>query len=144
MFQQRKGTDFIVVHCSATPPTHDWGRAEIDRVHRKQGWLGIGYHYVIKRDGTVEEGRPRDTVGAHVEGFNARSIGICMVGGVAADGKKAENNFTPAQFDALAQLLGTLKRVFPKAAIQGHRDFPGVKKDCPSFDVRSWLKTRGL
>lgn len=143
MFQPRKGTDFIAVHCSATPPTHNWGRAEIDRSHRQRGFIAIGYHYVIKRDGTVETGRPRDTVGAHVEGYNSRSIGICMIGGVNAAGK-AENNFTPAQFDALADLLATLKRVFPKAVIQGHRDFPKVAKDCPSFDVRSWLKTRGL
>lgn len=137
--KKRAKTDYIVVHCSATG-TQNFGAADIDKWHRKQGWACIGYHYVIRRDGTVEEGREEDVVGAHVAGFNENSIGICMIGGVDADDPaKAQNNFTKEQFDSLKQLLVDLKVRHPHATIQGHRDFPGVKKACPSFDVREWL-----
>lgn len=131
---------FIAVHCSATQDSMDVGVKEIDRWHRDKGFLKIGYHFVIRRSGVVEVGRPVTEVGAHVEDFNSRSIGICMVGGVNKQ-LKAENNFTPAQFASLANLLKELAPQFPQAVVQGHRDFPNVAKACPSFDVRAWLKT---
>jgi N-acetylmuramoyl-L-alanine amidase len=137
-FKNRTRTDFIAVHCSATGPQADIGKAEIDRWHRAQGWNGIGYNFVIRRDGTLETGRPMEAVGAHVQGFNETSVGICLVGGVAADGKTPEDNFTAAQKDTLASLVRTLKGVYPKATVQGHRDFPKVAKACPSFDVKKW------
>lgn len=150
---------FIAVHCSATQASADIGRAEIDRWHRQKGWLMIGYHFVIRRDGTIERGRPIDMAGAHVEGHNHESIGICMVGGVKqvpdADGKddpdgpqwdlEPENNFTEDQFQSLAQLVLELRnKGYGAATVQGHRDFPGVTKACPSFDVKSWLKENSL
>lgn len=115
-------------------------RDDIDRWHRLRGWAGIGYHWVIRRDGRLEPGRPMNLRGAHVENYNHCAIGICMVGGVDAKGKPSPN-FTPAQMDALRGLLDTLSKQFPKATIQGHRDFPQVAKACPSFDVRTWLQT---
>lgn len=136
----RERTDFIAIHCSATTDKMNIGAADIDKWHRGKGWKCLGYHYVIRRDGTVEEGREEATVGAHVEGWNAVSLGICMVGGVDAnDVKLAKNNFTKAQFDSLKQLLVDLKIRYPKAKIQGHRDFPKVAKACPSFSVADWL-----
>lgn len=142
--KKRERTDYIAVHCSATA-TQSVTAAMIDKWHRKNGWACIGYHYVIRRDGTVEEGRDEAVVGAHVAGFNEVSVGICMVGGVDAnDHTKAQNNFTPEQFNSLKQLLIDLKVRYPQATIQGHRDFPGVKKACPSFDVREWLKEVGV
>lgn len=145
MAEVRKKTDFIVVHCSATRPNMDVGAAEIRKWHRAQGWEDIGYHYVIRRNGKLEKGRAENLVGSHVKGFNAVSIGVCLVGGVAQDDfTKAENNFTPAQFATLRELLANLKGRFPQAVIQGHRDFPKVAKACPSFDVRKWLKSVGL
>lgn len=143
--KKRDKTDFIAIHCSATSEKQNIGAADIDRWHRKQGWACIGYHYVIRRDGTVEPGRDETVVGAHVADFNSSSIGICMVGGVDADDvSKAENNFTEAQFASLKKLLVGLKARYPQAKIQGHRDFPNVKKACPSFDVKAWLKTAGV
>lgn len=139
----RPATDFIVVHCAATKPNQDIGAADIDRWHRAQGWACIGYHYVIRRDGTLEDGREESRIGAHVQGYNTNSIGICMAGGIDLKGNP-ENNFTPEQFDTLATLLSWLKDTYPKAVIQGHRDFPKVAKACPSFDVRDWLKTISL
>jgi N-acetylmuramoyl-L-alanine amidase len=141
----RASTDYIAVHCSATGPKQNIGAADIDKWHRAKGWKCIGYHYVIKRDGTVEEGRDDSTIGAHVENWNSVSVGICMVGGVDAnDIKKAVNNFTPEQFDSLKTLLQKLKVKYPKAKIQGHRDFPKVAKACPSFDVAEWLMVAQL
>ncbi|WP_296084228.1 N-acetylmuramoyl-L-alanine amidase [uncultured Agrobacterium sp.] len=141
--KKRARTDYLAVHCSATTPTMDIGRAEIDRWHRAKGWLMIGYHFVIRRDGRVEIGRPVDVPGAHVEGYNSVSVGICLVGGIDAKGK-AQDNFTPAQYAALAELLIKLKKDYPKATIQGHRDFPKVAKDCPCFDVRNWINQTGV
>ena len=138
---KRKTTDFIVVHCSATTSKMDIGAAEIDRWHRSKGWQCIGYTFVIRRDGSIEEGREVDVIGAHVEGHNANSIGICMVGGVAADGKTPENNFTPEQFASLKSLVARLKTKYHDAVVQGHRDFPGVAKACPSFSVKDWLNS---
>lgn len=143
LYTSRKSTSWIAVHCSATQAKADIGAKEIRQWHRAKGWVDIGYHFVIRRDGTVETGRPIDVIGAHVENFNHASIGICMVGGINAQGK-AEDNFTPAQYAALAELLRDLKARYPKAQIQGHRDFPGVKKDCPCFDVRSWVDRTGV
>lgn len=128
---------YLVVHCSATPADRDIGVKELDRMHRERGFVCIGYHKVIRRDGTVEDGRPLTQRGAHVEDWNHCSIGICLVGGV--DSKlKPEANFTEAQFESLRKLL--LDLPFPDAVIQGHRDFPNVSKACPSFDVKHWLR----
>lgn len=127
----------LVVHCSATQPLAKLGAKDIDRWHRERGFLKIGYHFVIKTDGTIETGRPITEAGAHVAGHNSTSIGICMIGGVNKQGK-SENNFTLEQFASLATLLTDLLKKFPKAEIKGHRDFPEVKKDCPCFDVKKW------
>lgn len=141
----RKTTKYIVLHCSATRPNMDVGVKDIRRWHLAQGWSDIGYHYVIKRDGTVQKGRPEAEVGAHVAGFNASSIGICMVGGVnQKDFRIPENNFTREQFAALKDLVAVLVRKYPKAVIMGHCDFPKVNKACPSFDARFWAEGNGF
>ena len=133
--------DLIVIHCAATKPNQDIGRAEIDRWHRERGWLGIGYHYVIRRDGRVENGRPLEKAGAHVQGLNANSIGICLVGGLNAKGQPAPE-FTAEQWDALETLVRTLKKQFPNARIAGHNEF--AAKACPSFNVQEWRKDIGI
>lgn len=143
MFKKRKTTTAIVVHCSATQPKQDIGAAEIERWHRQRNFLAIGYHYVIRRDGTVEKGRDEDAVGAHVEGHNSTSVGVCMVGGIDAKGNP-QDNFTPAQYASLQTLLRDLKTRYSTAEIKGHRDFPGVAKACPSFSVKDWLTKNPL
>lgn len=140
-YKARDKTDFIAVHCSATRPSADIGVVDIDRWHRAKGWNGCGYNRVIRRDGTIEQGRPDNAVGAHVDGFNSTSLGICMAGGVAEDGTTPENNFTPEQYMSLLVVLKELTKAYPKATIRGHRDYPGVKKACPSFDVQAWWAT---
>ena len=144
-FNTRERTDYIVVHCSATRPHQDIGAEEITKWHKAAGFKDIGYHYVIRRDGVLERGRPDEAVGSHVKGFNEVSVGICLVGGVKADDPfKPDNNFTPEQFVTLKTLLTKLKEKYPKAKIQGHRDFPKVGKDCPCFDVKAWVKASKL
>lgn len=138
-----EAVEYIAVHCSATQPKAEIDAKAIDRMHRLQGWSKIGYHFVIKRDGTVEKGRELNEVGAHVLNYNTKSVGICLAGGVN-DKLKAENNFTDDQFHALAVLLQEMQAKFPKAVIQGHRDFPNVAKDCPCFDVRQWMSETGV
>ncbi|QOC54161.1 N-acetylmuramoyl-L-alanine amidase [Caulobacter vibrioides] len=147
-----KRVDYLVVHCSATPATRNIGAKEIRQMHMQQGWADIGYHYVIRRDGTVEKGRTNSTPGAHVQGFNSRSLGICLVGGVKPDGKTAETNFTDAQYAALRHTLANLKHAFPAAEIVGHRDLSPDRnrdgritpdewlKECPTFDVKAWFE----
>lgn len=129
---------YIAVHCSATKASMDIGAKEIRKWHvEERKWSDIGYHFVIRRDGTLEFGRPLERAGSHVKNYNTTSIGICMVGGIDAQGK-AENNFTEAQFERLRLLLSNLTAQFPAAEVKGHRDFPGVHKDCPCFDVKKW------
>ena len=136
-----RNPDMIVVHCSATLPKPTLGARDINSWHAQKGWMGIGYHYVIRADGTIEMGREEQMRGAHAEQVNDRSIGICMIGGVDEKGKPA-NNFTPAQFDSLAVLIADIRARHSIKEVIGHRDVPGVKKACPSFDVQVWLEER--
>lgn len=130
---KRKITE-IIVHCSATPEGKDFTVADITRWHNQRGFRTIGYHYVIYRDGSVHTGRPEGEIGAHCTGHNAVSIGICYIGGLAADGKTAKDTRTPEQREALLMLLRHLRKKYPGAKIYGHRDF--AAKACPSFDAR--------
>jgi N-acetylmuramoyl-L-alanine amidase len=144
-----KKVDEIVIHCSATPPSSDIGASEIDEMHKARGWRGIGYHKVIRRDGTIENGRVLDDdefisdieVGAHSRGHNGHSVGICLVGGIRVkDGiASPEFNYTRRQMHALYGLLFEMIAQFPGATILGHRDLPGVTKACPCFNVREWM-----
>jgi N-acetylmuramoyl-L-alanine amidase len=144
-YKKRTETNFIVVHCAASTAKMDIGRADIDRWHRARGWFTIGYHYVIRRDGTLEVGRPEDVVGAHVLNHNSDTIGICLAGGLAADKKTPEDNFTQAQFATLETLLRTLKGRYPDAEICGHSDFPEHKtRACPVFDLKAFLNRTQL
>lgn len=127
----------FIIHCSATPPTADIGAFQIDEWHKKQGWSGIGYHFVIRRNGKIENGRPLEVTGAHCKGQNKNSIGICLVGGIDADGKP-QNNFTDAQFQSLRKLVTDLKNNFPQATIHGHYEF--AAKACPCFNVQEFFR----
>lgn len=138
---------YITVHASATYPSMehvdvDW----IRNVHVNQfGWSDVGYHFVIKRDGTVQTGRPAHRVGAHVGNNNTGNIGVCMAGGLKEGTKNtAEDNFTDAQYTALNKLLTELHERWPSAQLMGHNDFPEYEsRGCPCFNQHvyfSWLK----
>ena len=140
----RKKTNWIVLHCSATRGSQDFGAADIRRWHKAQGWRDIGYHFVIRRDGKVEKGRALDAIGSHVKGHNADSVGICLVGGIDDKTWQPADNFTPAQWKSLKQLVDTLVKRYPAAKVLGHRDFPKVQKACPCFDAKLWAKKNGF
>ena len=125
----------IIIHCSAVRPWQVSGQQDIDRWHRQKGWNGCGYHYVVRRDGTIETGRPLEMVGAHCVHHNQHSIGVCYEGGLDADGLTADTR-TAAQKVAMRQLLEKLHEQFPKAIIAGHNVFDPTK-DCPCFDAVS-------
>ena len=136
---QFKDVTHLVVHCSATPPDQKISAAEIRHWHLKRGWRDIGYHFVILRDGTLQTGRQLSTQGAHTKGHNRNTWGVCLVGGIDNQHEPA-NNFTPPQFAMLRAVYDLLGRKAPGLRMCGHRDFAGVTKACPSFDVATWMQ----
>lgn len=143
--KSKRRINSIIVHCSATPEGRDYTVDQIKKDHKEQGWSDIGYHYVIYRDGSIHEGRNVDIIGAHCEGYNSNSIGVCYIGGlenkpnVEYKKLKAKDTRTEAQKRALIELLNKLKKYYPEAKIYGHHDF-NKGKDCPSFDAKNEYK----
>lgn len=141
--------DEIVVHCSATRP--GWLEAlpladkvaEIDRWHKDRGFDSIGYHWIIDRDGVVLPGRAEEVAGAHAKGRNARTIGVCLIGGFGASANdQFADHFTPAQDAALRELIGQIKgRHGSNLKVSGHNDYDA--RGCPGFRVARWLDGRG-
>jgi N-acetylmuramoyl-L-alanine amidase len=122
----------IVVHCTDSPDDLDIGLAEVNEWHRQRGWLspsGIscGYHFIIRRDGRIEVGRPLSEIGAHAKGHNRASIGICWVG---------RREITPKQKSALKALVVRLKGLFSVdlEKVLGHYEVDGGKT-CPNLDM---------
>lgn len=144
-YKLRQKTDSVVIHCADTYAHQNITIADVRKWHiEERKWIDVGYHFFIRRDGTLEVGRPFYAVGAGVEGWNADSVHICLAGGKANLGGP-ENNFTAEQFRTLRALLVTITEIDPGGErILGHRDYPGVTKYCPSFDVAEWLKKTPL
>ena len=130
----------IVIHCSATRVTQDFTFEKLEACHLARGFRSIGYHYYITKDGVIYPCRPESEPGAHARHYNAHSIGICYEGGLDANGRPADTR-TPAQKAAMRELLKSLCTDYPEAEILGHRDLPGVHKECPSFNVKKWLSS---
>lgn len=147
--------DAIIIHCSATREGQDIGVKEIDSMHKQRGFNKIGYHYVIRLDGSVEKGREETAIGAHCntkgfsrQSYNRHSIGICYVGGLDKNGK-AKDTRTDAQKKSLIDLINDICSRYLIVELLGHRDTsPDLNGDgeiepaeyikmCPCFDVRS-------
>lgn len=137
----------IVIHYSATPVEKNFTAADIDDMHRRRGFREIGYHWFIRKDGTIEMGRDmsqpgRFEQGAHAKGHNTSSIGICYEGGVtSARPNHGFDSRTPAQTEAMIELIDRMQERFPNAVVRGHRDMPGAATQCPGFDARAWWDT---
>jgi N-acetyl-anhydromuramyl-L-alanine amidase AmpD len=139
----RSDITHLIIHCAATPNGKPFTSEQIDGWHRERGFrrdprlIGatepglkhIGYHYVIYTNGAVRCGRSEQEVGAHVQGMNSRSLGVCLIG---------TDQFTPAQWDTLRLHVTAMRQRFPHITVAGHRQF--ANKICPGFDVPSWLK----
>lgn len=134
-----KKVRFIIVHCSATPAGRNIGVSEIRSWHKARGFRDVGYHFIVRLDGTIEEGRPLEEIGAHCKGLNSCSIGVCYVGGVGIDGKTPADTRTEAQKSALKWLIKRLLEHYPDAEVRSHRDF--ALKACPSFDATTEYKS---
>lgn len=123
----------IIVHCTATPAGRDVTAKQVDEWHRARGFRMIGYHYLIRLDGTIEHGRPEGEPGAHCSGRNMRSIGICYAGGLDKDTLQPSDTRTREQKFALRELVARLCRKYPGATVHGHREF--AAKACPCFAI---------
>ena len=139
--RSKRRIDEIIVHCTATPEGQPRTVEQIRQQHKAQGWSDIGYHILVTLDGQAHLGRDMDISGAHAEGHNSHSIGVCYVGGVenrpgvAYKDLKAKDTRTEAQKATLMALLMDLRKLYPKARTIGHRDVSS--KACPSFDAKS-------
>lgn len=142
---------YIVIHCSATRCDRDYTAEQLEQDHRQRGFERAGYHFYIRKNGFTKVMRPRNYAGAHVQGYNKCSIGVCYEGGLLPDGTAADTR-TPEQKEALIFLLGLLKKGHPEAQIVGHRDLsPDLNGDgiispnewikiCPCFDAKTEYK----
>ena len=129
-----RNINYIAIHCTATQP--ESSIASIQNYWKNNlGWKNPGYHYIIDRFGNVVNLLPIELVSNGVQGYNSQTINISYVGGIDKSGKPKDTR-TEAQKQSILKILKELRVKFPKAKIQGHRDFPNVKKACPSFDAK--------
>ena len=170
----KRKINHIIIHCAATPNGKSFTASDIDRMHKARKFkrdsqavrnfnpnLGsIGYHFIIDIDGSIETGRHPEEIGAHVQGSNAKSIGVVMIG---------TDKYTKAQWESLRTCIINLSTIIQGKAhatadgalnaykdmgisIKGHRDYsPDLNgngiierkewiKTCPGFDVTNWVK----
>ena len=130
----RTHTNRAIIHFSETPENMDIGVKEITEWHTDRGFETIGYHFVIRLDGTIELGRPLWSVGAHVKGQNSDSVAICYVGGKKIDGTLGDTR-TPKQMESLELLIQSLRIVYDCLLVFGHNDYDD-NKVCPGFDAK--------
>jgi N-acetylmuramoyl-L-alanine amidase len=133
-----RNVKYIVIHCTATQP--ETTIESIQRYWRDvKGWKDVpGYHYIIKPDGTVVKLLDESKNSYGVYAHNSECISISYIGGIDKAGKPKDTrtkNQERAMFNKIKEIMGR----YPQAKMLGHRDFPGVKKACPSFDVKTWF-----
>lgn len=135
----RSKTNRIIIHnadakkCSAQ---------DIHRWHKERGWAGIGYHFLVRKDGTIERGRPENTIGAHASGCNSDSIGVCFEGAFMTE------RMGQTQINAGRELISYLKNKYGITKIQRHKDVNPT--NCPgdnfpfdavvSAETNRWVK----
>jgi N-acetyl-anhydromuramyl-L-alanine amidase AmpD len=134
---------FLTIHCAATPEgrfvdpetIEAWDRAKFGQK---------SYHWIVPLDGALHKSLADDRIGAHVGKHNSGNIGVCYVGGMDSAMQAPRDTRTPEQKAAMLTLVRTYIDRYPAIKIRGHRDWPGVAKACPSFDVKAWLAEHGL
>lgn len=131
--------NYIVVHCSATREGCALTPEALEAEHRRRGFRTTGYHYYIRRDGTVHPTRPLELPGAHVRGHNKHSVGICYEGGLDAAGRPKDTR-TPEQRTALRLLVAQLLGRFRNARVCGHRDLSPDLDGDGTVEPREWVK----
>ena len=141
--------DLIVVHCSATREDRTFTEQDLDVCHRRRGFNGPGYHFYIRKNGDIKSTRDVERIGAHAQGHNAHSIGICYEGGLDKRGKPKDTR-TEWQKHSMRVLILALLRDYPGCRVCGHRDLsPDLNgdgkiepeewiKECPCFEVEEY------
>ena len=133
---KRKQTDYIIIHSSGTPPDMEITFQDIDEWHRKRGWLRIGYHFFIGKNGTIEIGRHPNEVGAQTKGYNGKSVSVCLAGGTDKNGNP-DPYFSAPQWEALFSLVNSLTFMYRDAKVVGHGELTRGSS-CPGFSVKKW------
>lgn len=141
--------EYLAVHCTAGSQTTTL--KQLEQEFKRKGWKNPGYHYVVMPSGKINQLLDVEKVSNGVKGWNSKLINIAYIGGIDNNGKAVDNR-TEAQKKALRLLLTVLKKKYPQAVIQGHRDFsPDLNKDgkitknewikaCPCFDAKDEYK----
>lgn len=144
--------NMIILHYAATPIDMDFGIETLEACHNSRNFSvyikdgrrwHIGYHYYIRKDGTIIACRPENVRGCHASGYNAHSIGICYEGGCPVSTTKNWQNIgldtrTAAQKVSILNLLKELRKRYPQAPVHGHNEF--ANKPCPGFNAREEYK----
>jgi N-acetylmuramoyl-L-alanine amidase len=138
MTTTKRAIKHIVIHCTATPQNTSIQSIK-DYWRRMKGWGDVaGYHYIIRANGEIIKLLEDSKISNGVFGHNASSINVAYIGGVDKNGAPLDNR-TLYQKESMFNLIVSLCERYPQAVVLGHRDFKGVMKDCPSFDVKKWL-----
>lgn len=132
----------LTIHCAATPEGRNVKAAEVEQWDRAR-FNQPSYHWVVELDGNIHRSLDDGVRGAHVAHHNSNNIGICYVGGCDSH-MQPKDTRTEKQRESLAKLVRDYKAKCHGIIVLGHRDWPGVKKACPSFEVREWLAEEGL
>ena len=135
-YKTTRPIDKIVVHCSFSPQGRGDDANTIDRWHEERWGSGIGYHYVVLEDGTIQKGRWADYMGSHAKGYNKGSLAICRIGGMGKDGT-AINDATHEQINSIRLLAKLLTKMYglKYTDILGHNELPNVNKSCPLMNM---------
>lgn len=121
----------IIFHCSASDDKSHDDIEVIRKWHLARGFTDVGYHYFIKKDGTIQTGRDLDKIGAHVSGYNTGTVGVCFAGC---------NDFTFEQMRAIHEVISKIeKAVGKKLNLRSHRDYTSAKT-CPNFNLQDFLQ----
>lgn len=129
---------YITIHCTATQPNTK-KEAILNYWKNTLKWKTVGYHRLIDANGVIHELAKYEQVTNGVKGYNSNSIHFSYIGGIDESGRPKDTR-TIKQKESLLYLIKQAKKQFPNAIVQGHRDFKGVVKACPSFDAKSEYK----
>jgi len=133
--------DKIILHCSASPQGRGDDAKTIDRWHKDRWGSGIGYHYIVLEDGTIQKGRWVDAAGAHAKGFNKQTIGVCRIGG-----HNGKMDITEEQKKSMVQICEVLMEGYDlqRNNILGHGELPNTNKTCPLMDMSGFRRLISL
>ena len=130
----------IIIHCSATPQGVSLSFEDCRHDHIfHRNFRDIGYHFYLTRDGEIHRGRPLDKIGAHCQGHNRHSIGICYEGGLDCMGQPKDTR-TCWQKHSLRVLILTLLKEYPDCRICGHRDLSPDLNGNGEIEPEEWIK----